>query len=299
MSLLYIAFPRFARNFADFFDSAQKADYNKENNQWGGLMNGVNRTLYIPLYGKAYVSRKGLILQDPTAERIWEKEGVSLGPKAKSKWLAYYMGMRSAIFDNWVREKLAQEKAAVVLHLGCGMDSRCNRVGTENTLWFDVDFPEVIAERRKYYQETDHYRMIASDVICPEYLNALPRDRAAVVVMEGISMYLQPAQLQAVLQDLKAHFEKVFLLMDCYTTFAAKASRYRNPINQVGVTQVYGLDEPQALANAAGISFVKAWEMTPQHMIGQLPKREQIIFRKLYAGGISRKMYRLYEFVMP
>ena len=27
-------------------------------------MNNVNKTLYIPLYGKAYVSRKGIILND-------------------------------------------------------------------------------------------------------------------------------------------------------------------------------------------------------------------------------------------
>lgn len=27
-------------------------------------MNGINKTLYIPLYGKASVSKKGIILQD-------------------------------------------------------------------------------------------------------------------------------------------------------------------------------------------------------------------------------------------
>ena len=32
-------------------------------------MNNVNRTLYIPLYGKAYVSRRGVILHDPKAEQ--------------------------------------------------------------------------------------------------------------------------------------------------------------------------------------------------------------------------------------
>ena len=30
-------------------------------------MNNVNKTLYIPLYGKAYVSHKRIILQDPKA----------------------------------------------------------------------------------------------------------------------------------------------------------------------------------------------------------------------------------------
>ena len=52
-------------------------------------MNNVTRTLYIPLYGKAYVSRKGLFLKDKKAEEIWEAEGFALKGKSKSKWLAY------------------------------------------------------------------------------------------------------------------------------------------------------------------------------------------------------------------
>ena len=64
-------------------------------------MNNVNKTLYIPLYGKAYVSRKGLFLDDKLAEEIWEKEGFALKGKSRSKWLAYYMGIRSAVFDRW------------------------------------------------------------------------------------------------------------------------------------------------------------------------------------------------------
>ena len=35
-------------------------------------MNEVNRTLFIPLYGKAKVSGMGILLSDPTAEEIWE-----------------------------------------------------------------------------------------------------------------------------------------------------------------------------------------------------------------------------------
>ena len=41
-------------------------------------MDSVNKTLYIPLYGKALVSREGLFLHDPKAEEIWTKEGFPL-----------------------------------------------------------------------------------------------------------------------------------------------------------------------------------------------------------------------------
>jgi hypothetical protein len=85
--------------------------------------------------------------------------------------------------------------------------------------------------------------------------------------------------------------------MDCYTEFAAKMSRYKNPVNDVGVTQVYGIDDPAALAESTGIAYRKEAEMTPQHLILQLPKRDQRIFRTLYAGSMSKRLYRLYEFL--
>ena len=62
-------------------------------------MDSGNKTLYIPLYGKAAVSRRGILLRDPKAEEIWAESGFSLKGKAKSKWLTYYMGMRAAVFD--------------------------------------------------------------------------------------------------------------------------------------------------------------------------------------------------------
>ena len=65
-------------------------------------MNNVNKTLYIPLYGKAFVSKKNIILKDIKAEEIWKQEGFSLKGKSKSKWLAYFMAMRSAIYDEWL-----------------------------------------------------------------------------------------------------------------------------------------------------------------------------------------------------
>ena len=62
-------------------------------------MNNVNKTLYIPLYGKAYVSKKGLFLHDAKAEEIWQAEQFALKGKSRSKYLVYYMGIRSAVFD--------------------------------------------------------------------------------------------------------------------------------------------------------------------------------------------------------
>lgn len=259
-------------------------------------MDNVNKTLYIPLYGKTHVSQRGILLDDKKAEEIWKAEGFPLKGKAKSKWLAYNMGMRSAVFDRWAQQQMQQCPGAVVLHVGCGMDSRIMRLGHQGHSWFDVDFPEVIAERKRYFPETEAYHMIASDIRDPQWLSQIPAGKTAIIVMEGVSMYLKPEELKAVLKRWKDRFGQVRILMDSYTVFAARATKYKNPINEVGVTRVYGFDDPHDLEEGTGLVFMQEHCLTPEELIAQLPKREQGFFRAMFAGSLAKKIYRLYEY---
>lgn len=262
----------------------------------GCLMNNVNRTLYIPLYGKAYVSKKDIILHDSMAEAIWEKEGFNLKGKSKSKWLAYDMAMRSAVYDEWLKQEIASQSDAVVLHIGCGMDSRIKRVGEKDMLWYDIDFPAVIEERRKYYHETNFYHMLSADMRLDKWKSSIERNQAAIVILEGVTMYFKPEELITLLSNICQYFKSVKLLMDCYTEHAAKISKYKNPINDVGVSVVYGYDDPQKLATKTGYIFEKEHCMTPQKYIDELQGMEKIIFQNLFAGKIAKSMYRMYEF---
>lgn len=259
-------------------------------------MDNVNKTLYIPLYGKAFVSSKNMIIQDKEAEEIWSKEGFKLKGKSKSKWLAYYMAMRSAIYDEWLEEELKNNPNAVILHIGCGMDSRIERVSKHNTKWYDIDFPGVIEERRKYYAETDTYHMLAMDMRTDKWKQHIEAGQDAVIVLEGVSMYFEPQELNVLLSNFVKHFRTIKLLMDCYTESAAKISKYKNPINDVGVTTVYGYDNPEELASKSGLVFVKEYNMTPQKYIDELPGFEKLVFKNLFAGKIAKSMYRMYEF---
>lgn len=258
-------------------------------------MNNVNKTLYIPLYGKAYVSKKGLFLDDKKAEEIWEKEGFSLKGKSRSKWLAYYMGIRSAVFDKWLIEQMARRNDGVIIHIGCGMDSRVKRVGTNGHKWYDVDFYDVITERKRYYAESDQYKMISGDVRSGEWLTAIKERSSAIVIIEGVSMYLTVKEMQGLFDSLCTHFDKLILLVDCYTSFAAKMSSRRNPVNDVGVREVYGIDDPKTYQSDA-LVFSKEHTMIPQKYIDCLKGFEKLVFSRLYAGKLSQKLYRLYEY---
>ena len=116
-------------------------------------MNEVNRTLYIPLYGKSYVSKRGLFIDDKKAEEIWEAEGVALKGKSKSKWLAYYMGIRSAVFDKWLKEEMIASPDAVVIHIG---------VSQQRNVF------HILLHQRGYLQFFKIERIFMMTFVCPQ-----------------------------------------------------------------------------------------------------------------------------------
>ena len=118
---------------------------------------------------------------------------------------------------------------------------------------------------------------------------------AATAGIRTTAMYLTAEELRKTMARLTDPFASVRMMMDCYTEFAARASKVKNPINDVGVTQVYGMDDPQILEES-GFSFVKEHDMTPADLVEELRGMEKRIFRSIYAGGIAKKMYRLYEY---
>lgn len=261
-------------------------------------MNEVNKTLFIPLYGKAFVSKQNIILKDSDAERIWAEEGFRLGGKSKSKWLAYNIAMRARVFDDWTDSMVGNDKDALVLHIGCGLDSRYKRIKQNFRLWLDCDLPDVIAVRRKYYEETENYSMVEMDATDISQIKSLPDNKTAIVVLEGISMYLSKEQLHEFFRALQDKYEILHILMDVYTEFGAKASKYKNPVNDVGVTKLYGIDDIEGLIGDLKVSLKKEHSFTPENLVDDLRGFDKKFFKLMFTGRIYGKIYRLYELGM-
>ena len=58
----------------------------------------------------------------------------------------------------------------------------------------------------------------------------------------------------------------------------------------------YGIDEPRVLEDKTGLSFVEELDLTPTYLVDELRGMEKAIFKKVFAGNMAKKMYRLFEF---
>ena len=109
-------------------------------------------------------------------------------------------------------------------------------------------------------------------------------------------MYLSNEQLHEFFKTLEEKYENIHILMDIYTEFAAKASKYKNPINDVGVTKVYGIDHIENVIRDLRSNFKKEHSLTPKRLVDELKLFDRAFFKIMFTGGIYRKIYRLYEF---
>ncbi|MBP5706930.1 MAG: class I SAM-dependent methyltransferase, partial [Spirochaetales bacterium] len=120
----------------------------------------VQTTALIPLAIKANeTKRKNPRVKDEMAVKIIEHLGVDTKP------LDNFMShegviARTIMLDRMVKEYVVKNPTAVIVNVAAGFDNRFSRVDNGKILWFDMDLPDVIAARKKVYEEQDRVVMI-------------------------------------------------------------------------------------------------------------------------------------------
>ena len=141
----------------------------------------------------------------------------------------FRVAFRGAQIDDWITDYLNGHPDAVVLHLGCGLNSRAFRMAAPGVRWFDVDLPQIIALRRQLYYESETYRMVGSSVTDPGWLDQLPAGGPVLIVAEGLLMYLTPADVTELLHRLVDRFDTGELLADLLSEWGPRLSRVFTP----------------------------------------------------------------------
>lgn len=254
-------------------------------------MKNESMTLFIPLYGKALMSREG-VFPDDQAERIVSTVDFDFTRVDQSRKLAIYMAMRAAHYDRMVRDYARSHPEGVIIQLGVGLDSRICRV-REDIPWYDLDFPEVIDLRRAYYPETERYHLLAAPALPADWLAEIPYHSHALILAEGLSMYLSEADMRSLMAAFRAHFEETEFVFDAYSPLAAKLSKWKNPINAVDAKIDFAMDDPSLLEGEGSVCFLNGDIITPE-MVGLLRGRDALRFR--FMGAAGKSFYRIYAY---
>ena len=116
-------------------------------------MTGLELTLLLPLYWRAMETRRpDAMVQDPIAVDLVQRIDFDFSRFAHlANSQQVFILMRTRQMDRWARSFLAEHPDGVVVDLGCGLDAVFERVDNGRVAWYDLDLPNVIALRKKFY----------------------------------------------------------------------------------------------------------------------------------------------------
>jgi O-methyltransferase involved in polyketide biosynthesis len=253
-------------------------------------------TMLITLYSRALHSRsKDPLLHDPWAERAIDHVDYDFSSIKLSKVEPLAIAIRAKQFDAWVGEWIADNPESTVVHLGCGLDSRAFRVDPPKTVrWFDVDYPEVVDLRRQLYPERPGYTMLGSSLLDLAWLEEVPGDLPAMVLAEGVMMYLLPDGAEALLARLVDHFPGGEVAFDALSKRGVRMAGADKAVSATGATFGWGLDDPDDVKRFAPKLELVA-ELTSPQFAGfeRLPFVLRIVSRALEPFPGLRRMNRL------
>jgi O-methyltransferase involved in polyketide biosynthesis len=189
-------------------------------------LSGVAETLLIPLYNRAMESQRAdAIMKDEKAvalvtQMTYDFDQVRKIRMAEGNKVARIMLTRE--MDRYARDFLSRHPEAVVVHIGCGLESRFERVDNGRVEWYDLDLPDVIRLRRKFIgDEGERYHLLGCSVLEDVWLEAVKvhSQRPFLFLAENVFVYFMEAQVKALVLRLRDHFPGAELVFDGWTPF--------------------------------------------------------------------------------
>lgn len=170
----------------------------------------VAETLLIPLYMRAKESRRdNPILYDKAAERLADSLEYDYSQFDGAKLSEVGCVVRGWYFDRAVRRFVEAHSRPVVVNVGCGLDTRFQRIGNPKAVYYDLDLPEIIALRRELIPEQPGNVYIAASLLETDWMDDLRRrhpDAQFIFVVEGVLMYFYEEQVKTVLKHIAKRF---------------------------------------------------------------------------------------------
>lgn len=186
-------------------------------------LGGVSETLLIPLFCRVWEHEEARpILRDDFAHAL----GMRLLPllecsespfhqsivrRAWPEQVQIMMALRTRHFDQVSKDFLAKHPNAQVVMLGCGLDSRFERLGMPDLPWINLDLPEVISLRERIFAPMPQVVNLAISALDPAWLERVDRSRPTLVLAEGLLMYLRRAQISELFTLLATNLRGEFL----------------------------------------------------------------------------------------
>ncbi len=217
-------------------------------------LTGVLETLMITLYARAIETRRSSpIIQDSKAVEIAEQVDYKF-EKYSQGWTSQLgCSIRAKEYDSIVQNFIQNHPNSIIVNLGAGLCTRFTRVDNGRICWYEVDFPDVIELRYKFFEESERYKFIAQSILDFTWIDQIQRspNQPLMVILEGVTMYLSEADNREIIKQIRTRLAPAEVVFDVLNHKSAQSTKGHDTVSKTGVKFQWGIDNSRDL---------EAWE---------------------------------------
>ena len=171
--------------------------------------------------------------------------------------------LRNQEFDRITRDFLVRNPQAVVVHIGCGFDTRFERVDNGQMEWYDLDLPDIIELRRKLVGgEGARHHVLACSVLERVWLDKVGAHHPSpfLFLVEGVFMYFEEAQVKSLVLKLRDRFPGAELVFDALSPLHVRRHNLQMFASRLNLYVQWGLWHGQEIERwGDGIHLLDEW----------------------------------------
>jgi O-methyltransferase involved in polyketide biosynthesis len=255
----------------------------------GNTLEGVSATTLWTLHNRATeAARPGGVLTDPLAVELYntiDYDYLKFGEPNQSH------ALRALAFDTVAADYLLEHPRASVVALAEGLQTsfwRLDAAGlADDVTWYSVDLPPVMALREHLLPHDDRIVNLAQSALDFSWMDQVDTSHGVFITAEGLLMYLDPADVRALITACAAHFPGGRIMFDSIPPWFSRrtlnnfklSDRYHTPPMPFGINpddaiamadEIPGVHAGRDIQHIAGRGIFRVLATAPFNQIGAL-----------------------------
>ncbi|MBB1241991.1 class I SAM-dependent methyltransferase [Streptomyces durbertensis] len=264
---------------------------------------GVEETVLIPLYARAVeTTGPDPALRDPRAVEMVDAIDYDYRKFDGQPSLRGAV-MRTALFDLWTRDFLAEHPEGTVIEVGTGLNTRFERTDNGRARWYDLDLPEVVALRRRFFEDTARRTMIAASATDRSWPDLVTGEGPHLVSAEAVLAFLPEEEVRQVVGMLAERFPGALLAADSAGPALVHAQQDHDVLSKVEARMRWACEDPAEVAGwYQGVELLSSHTMTslPRRLVEGLPRAYRDTVEELAVLRLPQvEQYRMNLYRLP
>lgn len=208
-------------------------------------LGGVAETLLITLNvrGMDAMQNKPL-LNDKKSLEIMESLDYDFSKFKNSKGTYFGTLARIRTMDREVKKFMEKYPNCNIVSIGCGLDTRFERIDNGGITWYNLDFPEVMELRKNFFEENPRVVNIAKSALDKEWTGEIRQNGEPILIIsEGVFMYLKEEEIKAFLNIVTEAFESFELHLDLSHKFLVGKGRTHDTVKHTNAEFMFGVED--------------------------------------------------------